>query len=108
MATYILQWEAICEAKKRGLKYYDFWGIMPLATEKLKNQKTEEQELLLSSLVNKLFSFRPQWTNWAGITRFKRGFAPHVAPTCYIGSQDLPYSKFWYFLFNLAHKIKRG
>lgn len=27
--SYLLQWEAIKEAKKRGLKYYNFWGIAP-------------------------------------------------------------------------------
>jgi len=27
--SYLLQWEAIREAKKRGLKYYNFWGIAP-------------------------------------------------------------------------------
>jgi lipid II:glycine glycyltransferase (peptidoglycan interpeptide bridge formation enzyme) len=27
MAPYLLQWQAILEAKKQGLKYYDFWGI---------------------------------------------------------------------------------
>ncbi|MFA5047452.1 MAG: peptidoglycan bridge formation glycyltransferase FemA/FemB family protein [Patescibacteria group bacterium] len=26
MAPYLLQWEAILDAKARGLKYYDFWG----------------------------------------------------------------------------------
>lgn len=26
-ATYLLQWSAIKEAKKRGCKYYNFWGI---------------------------------------------------------------------------------
>ncbi len=77
MAAYIAQWEAICDAKKQGFKYYDFWGI------------SEEDR------------------SWAGITRFKRGFAPYITPTCYIGSQDLPYSKFWYKLYNLVHKIRK-
>jgi len=44
MANYLLQWRAIQDAKKVGLKLYDFWGIS--------NNKKE----------------------WSGITRFKRGF----------------------------------
>ena len=28
-ASYVLQWEAIQEAKKRGIKLYNFWGVAP-------------------------------------------------------------------------------
>jgi lipid II:glycine glycyltransferase (peptidoglycan interpeptide bridge formation enzyme) len=27
MPTYLLQWQAMIDAKKKGFKYYDFWGI---------------------------------------------------------------------------------
>jgi len=27
MAPYLLQWQAVLEAKKQGLQFYDFWGI---------------------------------------------------------------------------------
>jgi len=27
MSPYLCQWQAICQAKRQGLKYYDFWGI---------------------------------------------------------------------------------
>ncbi len=27
--SYLLQWEAIKEARKRGIRYYNFWGIAP-------------------------------------------------------------------------------
>ena len=27
MAPYLCQWQAICQAKEQGFKYYDFWGI---------------------------------------------------------------------------------
>lgn len=46
-ASYLLQWEAIREAKKRGKKLYNFWGIAP-----------EDK------------SNHP----WRGITLFKKGF----------------------------------
>ncbi len=29
MAPYLLQWHAILEAKRRNLKFYDFWGVDP-------------------------------------------------------------------------------
>ncbi|MDD9907350.1 MAG: peptidoglycan bridge formation glycyltransferase FemA/FemB family protein, partial [Rhodospirillaceae bacterium] len=33
-ASYAIQWAAIKEAKKRGLKYYNFWGIAPEGEKK--------------------------------------------------------------------------
>lgn len=47
MAPYALQWEAIREAKKRGMRYYDFLGIAPTDNKK-----------------------HP----WAGVTEFKKKF----------------------------------
>jgi len=46
-ASYLLQWEAIREAKKRGKKLYNFWGIAP--EDKINHP-------------------------WRGITLFKKGF----------------------------------
>jgi len=45
--TYLEQWEAIKEAKKRGCRYYNFWGI-------LQEGRTPK--------------------NWGGLTLFKQGF----------------------------------
>ncbi|OGY43988.1 MAG: hypothetical protein A3J62_02130 [Candidatus Buchananbacteria bacterium RIFCSPHIGHO2_02_FULL_38_8] len=59
MAPYLLQWQAIIEAKKLGCQYYDFGGV---------NAKTYNNE------------------KWAGITRFKTGFAHRIPPREYIGS----------------------
>ena len=44
MPNYLIQWQAIKDAKNAGMKIYDFWGV------------SEENK------------------TWAGITRFKRGF----------------------------------
>lgn len=62
MAPYLLQWQAILEAKKLGYRYYDFGGV---------NGKTFYNE------------------KWEGITRFKTGFAPEVLAKEYIGSFEL-------------------
>lgn len=74
MAPYLLQWEMICEAQKRNMKYYDFWG----ADES--NPK------------------------WFGVTRFKVGFAPQKLLTEYIGAYDLVLRPNIYKLYKLFKK----
>ncbi len=79
---YFLQWEAIKEAKKRGCKWYDFWGF----TDPAKYPKHP----------------------WAGPTLFKMGFGGQAYD--YIKTQDLPLSrKYWLtYIFESLRKIKRG
>lgn len=43
-------------------------------------------------------------TRWPGVTRFKLGFGGRVVE--YPGAFDLPISKFWYFVYNVARKIR--
>ncbi len=61
--NYLLQWEAILEAKKRGCSVYNFWGIAP-------DNKPNHP--------------------WRGITLFKKGFGGRVEE--HIHSHDLPVS----------------
>lgn len=64
MAPFLLQWQAILDAKERGCKYYDFGGV-----------KTN-------------FSNR-SGKNWEGITSFKLGFSPQTKPVEFPGSYDI-------------------
>ena len=74
-ATYLLQWEAIKEAKNRGCQLYNFWGIY------------DEK--------------RPQRTpkSWQGLTLFKTGFSGQIKrllPTQdYIASKKYYLTLFW-------------
>ncbi len=79
---YLLQWEAIKEAKKRGCRTYDFWGYI--------DPKAEPKH------------------PWAGPTLFKIGFGGKTYK--YIKTQDLPLSKkYWLiYMFEKIRKIKRG
>ncbi|MFH1181184.1 MAG: peptidoglycan bridge formation glycyltransferase FemA/FemB family protein [bacterium] len=81
-APYLLQWEAIKEAKKRGCKLYDFWGYV----DPVKNPKHP----------------------WAGPTLFKMGFGGQAYE--YVKTQDYPLSKkYWLtYLFEKLRKTKRG
>lgn len=75
---YLLQWEAIKEAKRRGCKIYDFWGF------------TDPEK----------FSRHP----WAGPTLFKMGFGGYK--TEYVLTQDFIISqKYW--LNYAIEKIRR-
>ncbi len=80
-ASYAIQWAAIKEAKKRGLKYYNFWGIAPEGQKK-----------------------HPFY----GITHFKKGFNGFQKDL--IPALDLPVTpKYWFnFLVETFRRIKRG
>lgn len=79
---YLIVWEAIKEAKKRGCVLYDFWGYV--------NPQTEPKH------------------PWAGPTLFKMGFGGKSF--AYIKTQDLPLAKkYWLnYLVEKVRKIKRG
>jgi lipid II:glycine glycyltransferase (peptidoglycan interpeptide bridge formation enzyme) len=79
--SYLLQWEAIKEAKNRGCVLYDFWGYV--------NPKTQQRH------------------PWAGPTLFKMGFGGQAHE--YVKTQDLPLSwKYWpTALFERIRKIRR-
>jgi len=79
---YLLQWEAIKEAKNRGCKIYDFWGFTD--PEKFPNHP------------------------WAGPTLFKMGFGGYKKE--YIQTQDLVISpKYWFnYIIEVLRKYKRG
>ncbi len=80
--AYLLQWEAIKEAKKQGCRQYDFWGYI--------DPKKQPKH------------------PWTGPTLFKMGFGGQSYE--YLKTQDLPLSwKYWLtYLFEKLRKIKRG
>ena len=99
MAPYLLQWSAIKLAKTNGFRYYDFGGVNP--------EETSDPD------------FR---TKWAGITRFKKGFASQASPDrnpdgtvgggvgsgfikSYAGTYDLPINNLGYKLYRILKKV---
>ncbi len=81
-AAYLLQWNAIKEAKKRGCKVYDFWGY----SDPVKYPKHP----------------------YSGPTLFKMGFGGQVEE--YVKAQDLIIShKYWInYIIETMRRIKRG
>ena len=80
--SYLLQWEAIKEAKAKGCKLYDFWGFVD-------PQKNPSHP-------------------WAGPTLFKMGFSGKLYE--YVKTQDFPLTwRYWLtFLFEKLRRIKRN
>ncbi len=80
-ASYVIQWEAIKEAKKRGKKLYNFWGVSPTLSQK-----------------------HP----WYGLTLFKMGFGGQKEE--FVHAQDKPLSPLYAktFLIEYLTKIRKG
>lgn len=76
--AYLVQWEAIKEAKKRGLKKYNFWGVAPLESR------------------NHRFS---------GVSLFKRGFGGEDIQ--YLHAQDLIIDKPRYIINFIIEKTRK-
>jgi len=78
--SYFLQWQVILEAKKRGIKYYNFWGIAP-------NDNPKHR--------------------FAGVTTFKKGFGGKRVD--WIHARDLPVSLLYVFTytFEFLRKVFR-
>jgi lipid II:glycine glycyltransferase (peptidoglycan interpeptide bridge formation enzyme) len=81
-ASYLLQWHAIQEAKKRGCNIYDFWGY----SDPIKNPKHP----------------------YSGPTLFKMGFGGYKDE--YVRAQDyITSQKYWInYIIETARRIRRG
>ncbi len=86
--NYLLQWEAIVEAKKRGCTMYNFWGISPDIVTEEDAKKSKHP--------------------WAGLSLFKMGFGGFRREL--IKTQDIVVSrKYWLnYIIEVLRKAKRG
>jgi len=75
MAPHLLHWQAIQLAQRLGCRTYNFGGV------------SSEQ------------------ATWAGLTRFKHGFAPNTKFTRYGGLWERPIRQGWYGAYRIGHKI---
>lgn len=80
MAPYLLQWQAIKDAKRQNIWFYDFWGAAP--------DEAEGQEV-----------------KWGGFTRFKKGFSPDLELTEYIGTYEKNYQPVRLGIYRFIRKI---
>jgi len=80
-ASYAMLWRAIREAKNRGCKIFDLWGIAPAGNSHHR---------------------------FAGVGLFKKGFGG--LETNYLHARDLPLTWFYWltYLFETLRKLRRG
>ena len=82
MAPFILHWDAICDAQRRGYKLYDLWGVNPESKA--------------------MYYYKP---SWEGITRFKHGFGGRQLDL--VGTWDLPFNV-WLYRLAFIKQFFRG
>jgi lipid II:glycine glycyltransferase (peptidoglycan interpeptide bridge formation enzyme) len=79
MAPYLLQWRQVRDAKALGCVRYDFGGV-----------NTESDQ-----------------NSWAGITRFKSGFAPGTGPVRFPGAYDVVLDGRRYARYRFLQQMKK-
>lgn len=107
MAPYLLQWQAIRDAKKAGIEEYDFWGVAP----------PKDFEKKIDSHAIKVPEGKPEYEPdiakliqentdhpWAGITRFKFGFAPNGKIVHYPGCFEVVFRQGRYLLYSFLRR----
>jgi peptidoglycan pentaglycine glycine transferase (the first glycine) len=96
MAPYLLQWQAILDAKKVGCTMYDFGGV----------RTQPHPSPLPSKSAGRLIKEREN--PWEGITRFKTGFSPETKTIQFPGSYDIILNTFKYNLYRILQRIRRA
>lgn len=80
---YLIQWSAILEAQRRGMKWYNFWGVAPEDAKKGHPFK--------------------------GITHFKKGFGGEVKNLIECHDLVIDSLRYWpMWIFETLRRIKRG
>lgn len=87
MAPYLLQWEAMKEARKRGLRWYDFLGVAPEIAPGNGNEGSYDSK-----------------HEWAGVTEFKLKFGG--ARVDFLPAMEKVYKPFWYWVMVLRKKLR--
>ena len=103
MAPYLLHWETIRRAKKRGCKLYDLLAVDPLESKlEIRYEKLGKSTPHISNPSYHISTLH----KYAGIGKFKRQFGGKTIRL--VGSWDLIFSPFWYKMFKIAEKLRRN
>lgn len=92
MPTYLLQWEAMRQAREQGFTQYDLWGVPPGLAEVTEDQAEADRELPEARE-------HRRGDLW-GVYRFKKGFGGRLVG--YSGAYDYVYGAPRYWLWQQA------
>ncbi len=97
-ASYLLQWRAICDAKRRGDRVYNFWGIAPQSEQRPFEGADRSHEGLRL----------PKQHPFSGVTLFKTGFGGEVMNLAHC--MDVPLSPRYHVTraIEIFRKWRRG
>lgn len=82
MAPFLLQWQTIIDAKKKGCKYYDFGGV-------------QSQDVA-----------HKKHSDLSGVSNFKLGFSPKTSPVVFPGTYDIIVNSRKYAMYKGLQKAK--
>lgn len=91
MAPFLLHWEIIKEAKRRGCKEYDLGAVAPQAT-------TDDQQSTINRQLKLIIKY-------SGLSRFKQQFGGRIVHIT--GSYDLIFQPWWYRLYRSVETLRR-
>ncbi|EKD55987.1 MAG: methicillin resistance protein [uncultured bacterium] len=117
MAPYLMQWEAIKCAKKKGCKWYNFGGVAPLNNAEHGNKLDTEQRGIIQNLSesnkSEIINHKSKIStnhSWSGITRFKMGFINQNFNQenflHYPDAYDIVYQPALYWMYKIVKKYK--
>lgn len=104
MAPFLLQWQAILDAKKAGCQFYDLGGVKKCHSER--SEESRSNKVSVNSTGFFADAQNDNTSSWAGITRFKLGFSPKTKPVEFPGSYDIVISSWKYWVYRIIQRAK--
>jgi len=95
MAPYLLQWQAMLDAKAVGCANYDFGGVKSHNENRIMHNEKDDMRYEIRDT-----------SSWSGITKFKTGFSTTTKPLEFLGSYDIVINPFRYNLYKTLQRIK--
>ncbi|MFH0968892.1 MAG: peptidoglycan bridge formation glycyltransferase FemA/FemB family protein [Patescibacteria group bacterium] len=108
MAPYLLQWQTILDAKKRGCKKYDMGGVKSRISNfqfPISNEIPNSNDQIGKNTKYQILDTK--YNPWSGITKFKLGFSVNTKPIEFLGSYDIILNRSKYSIYRFLQNFRR-